>query len=301
MKVCLLIGFSYPNINNVIQDQNLSNEYKIRQSLPGIIIELYNAHNFCFNMNPTKMIIITDIITDGKLYELRDQIFQSYVKADSLDFITRMNEIGIIKNYSNKLDMMMEIKDLLKDATKIFIYYTGHVFKGDILLPLNNTEVSFRYTHKDELRLSLDMFRNFISKCVNEKSQIFYMFDCCGSTGLKLPYQLKNGIYRLRPLDKVYMMNKIICCSSTTHNQTSPASKNGSDFSHSFFKHINKTRSLQELLTKLIDDTKNEVEQTPNIFASYPNLKIIWRWLLYPDTLEVTINLKNNFLKIKKE
>ena len=166
MKRAILIGF----------------EYKNKEKLPGIIIDLYLAYNF-LKINGFKdgeIKILTDINIDLKTDVLRTAILEEIVNSDILSFIKDSKDKDIYYEFTN-LEYYNNFETIVKSKTDyMFIYYSGHSKDGNIILP-------------DGSLYSLDLFRDLFVKA----KQCLFILDCCESTGLNLPYLLIDKVYSL--------------------------------------------------------------------------------------------------------
>ena len=295
MKVCIILAFHYSHPNDIyfIED-------KYRKHLPGILIDIYNVYKFVTNMKPDKIVIITDLINDINLHSVKESIIMSYVQSDIFEFMETLYNMKLIYNYINKYDTLQLIEKYITNSNKIFFYYTGHVHDGNILFPLYNERICYIY-NRDDIFLPLEELRDLLLNKTMETTEIFVVLDCCNSNGLNLAYKLlNNGIYRLIPYnERIFAKQKIICISSTNRDETSLASKNGSLFSYYFFKYILAERSLEKLKIKINEECYKKYEQTMCINSTYPDIKMVWKWLISPGEEEIKINFFKNFIVIK--
>lgn len=264
MKKYILIGFRYK-------------KSRCWTTLPGIIIDLYQAYKTLMKSNPDEIIVVTDIDRDSKTEFLRDAILNQTVDENILDFIVLLKERKqhVLFDKTTYNFVNDKISAFLSDSDNVFIYYTGHAENGNIVLPNDNI-------------WSFCDFRDLIIAKTTYYASIFIAMDCCQGTGLGLPYILKNGIYRLVP-DHDFLTHKdVICISSASKYENSAATRNGSFFTQALFKALaNKTLSISSVLSsvskycqeksKLI--TQGAHIQTATIHSSMPNLKIIWPWV----------------------
>ncbi len=218
MKVALLIGFSYDSGST---------------SLPGIVIDLYLAYRLAITNSPDRIIVITDVVEDRNTQLLLNAIISDSVDGAILSFIETIKEDGIYQQYFNRSQLMKIMETILDSADQVFIYYTGHVKRGNIKLPMvQSVTLANGHNEKDNGKLSLYDFRNLILGSVNDSAQIFLIMDCCNGSGLSLPYQLSNRSYRLTRCDQaIYPRPDIIYLTSINLNENAVATDDGSLFS----------------------------------------------------------------------
>ncbi len=283
MKVALLIGFSYDSAST---------------SLPGIVIDLYLAYRLAINSSPDRIMVITDVVEDRNTQLLLNAIISSLVDGSILSFIENIKQDGVYQQYLNRSQLMKTIKGILNSADQVFIYYTGHVKRGEIKLPVVKTvTLANEHVENDNGKLSLYDFRNLILSSVVPSAEIFLIMDCCNGSGLSLPFQLTSKSYRLTRCDQaIYPKPDIIYLTSTNLNERAVATIDGSLFSQSLFKEIRLgERSLTQLLQVLRQHHKS---QTAMIYSNRPNIKFIWDWL-FKDSSPVQIDLRNCIVTIK--
>ncbi len=268
---CILIGF----------------EYSGEKKLPGILIDLYLAYNFIKSFNNNAIItIISDIKKDSKTKLLRSAILEHIVDSKILSFIKDMKELDIYttfnsSGYYHNLDSTLS----KLNNNNLFVYYTGHSKDGNIILP-------------NESLYSLEIFKLQISK----SKSILCILDCCESTGLKLPFRLRDDIFRLENTD--FIKNKIICISSSLTEQDSIIMTTGSIFTRHIFSLLNnKNKSLSSLMEDINlllykFCNKYNTKQTVNIYASYPNLVYMFGWLYGNIDLNFKIDTSYNCIEI---
>lgn len=291
MDLAIIIGFSY----------NKNNEDLHRHHLPGILIDIYRVYKYTKQLTDN-IIIITDLRSesDTKIVELKDSIINNNVDIEILNFLGIIKNSGLLHEYTTKKDLLTTIKREVHLKSKIFIYYTGHSLHGNILLPTMNNEICYLSDNPTDFTLNFSILRDALSTSVPE-AQIMVILDCCGSQGLHLPYKLQNQIYNLTSRsDKKYPLQEIICFSSTMSDEVSIASKNGSLFSHTFFKYLFTSRKVSDLLEVLTVEISKKFNQTPTVYVTYPNLKMLWRWLYRTDNVNVKFNLMGNYFVVRK-
>ena len=332
MKVCLIIGFSYgedSDVNYVAPD---------RSPLPGIIIDLYQAYSLARNMEPDKIMIITDIVRDQQTSLLVNSMLDSTVDTGVLEFIESIISLGEHHQFVGKHDFIFVIKSILSQADQTFIYYTGHVSDNYLLFPMDGLDVNFKETinpkkfnhptdtydnniislpdvlesyyraHKNDpssdlTKMSLDEYKSIILSSISKKGEVFIVMDCCNSNGLDLPYHLKDGVGRLlRGENHIFIGARIICVSSTMKDEQSIASRDGSIFSRSLFLNMRSKQRSLKILSKLIDDEcSSKFSQTTTVHISHPNLKFLWPWIYGNYNLVMSINNFKNIILIERK
>lgn len=289
MDIAIIIAFAYSKTN---QDQH-------RHHLPGILIDIYHTYRYSKGLTDN-IILITDLETHNstKIIELKDSIINNEVDIEILNLLNIIKNNKQLYTYTSKKDLLVTIKRNIHSKKKVFIYYTGHSLHGNILLPTMNNEICYTRNNPNDYALNFSILRDALCNASSD-AQIVVVLDCCASQGLHLPYKLQDKIYNLSPRsDKKYPLQEIICFSSTMSDEVSIASKNGSLFSQIFFKHIKLSKSISELSEILTYEIYKKFEQTPTIYSSYPNIKNIWTWLHRRDSLDIRINLIENYFTI---
>jgi len=289
MEIAIIIAFAYSKTN---QDPN-------RHHLPGILIDIYHAYKYVTSLTKN-IIVITDIVSNADISELKDSIINDTVDLSILDLLNTLRSNNQLIEYSNKKELLTTLKRNCHSRSKIFVYYTGHSLHGNILLPTMNNDMCYRQDNPVDFTLNFSIFRDALSTS-SSSTQIMVVLDCCGSQGLHLNYKLQNGIYTLiSRTDKAYPLQEIICFSSTMSDEVSIASREGSLFSYVFFNNLKKYRNIVELLNKVTEQTSKKFSQTPTVYSTYPDAKLIWRWLIHNDDVSVKLNLLGNYFIVKK-
>ncbi|HLX53950.1 MAG TPA: hypothetical protein VKR58_08410, partial [Aquella sp.] len=297
MDTAIILAFSY-NKNNL--DTN-------RQHLPGILIDIYYAYSHVRQLTD-EIVVITDLIMEGDISELKNSIVNSRVSIDILNLIDRLRISNCLYEYTNKSSLISILKRLCHRKKHIFFYYTGHSLHGNILLPTMNEYICYNSDHPTDFTISFLILRDIFS-LANSTAQICVVLDCCGSRGLELPFVLNGDVYTLTPRsDKFFMPQQVICFSASMSDEVSVASRGGSRFTYYFFKYLKEYRNVIKFKQFLVDvcsmgssvtggpggsigtGGSKEISQTPMVHATYPNMKLIWRWLHHNDDIEVDLN-----------
>lgn len=284
MRVCILLLFTY---KNSIEDDN-------RIKLPGIEIDLYISYKFALKMNPDKIIVITDIIDELCVSSILNPVLKGVVNSDIFTIISTLKKNNQYWNYTNKYDMINIIKKYILESDELFIYYSGHGLNNKFVLPLyvknklcdkNIIDNNDNYYHTN------DFIINIIDN-TNNKCEILLLIDCCQLTEILLPFKMNNNIYRINlTSERNYPSQKIICFTSSHYNEDVLISSNGSLFTKYFFKYMNefnnghifdkvKKYHISNILNTLTKECELIFDQTPSVYSSYPDLKLIWFWLI---------------------
>lgn len=318
MDSCVLIGFNYSSRFND----------KLRTFLRGIIVDLYICYKYVKDLiDITKITIITDVTINYSISDLKNLIIDSSIDQGILNFVNEIISNKVLHLYTNKEDLMEIIKSKFSNKKNILFYYTGHSHDSEILLPSLNDYFCYEYQDNNELSINLSEIRELLCDHTDQRSEIFMILDCCNSNGLSLPYKLADGVYRLNydtlrqplqlrfnlsgrgrgdsdmsePLSKLkFPLQKIICFSSSSIDESSIILNSGSIFTYTLFKNIKSHRNITELISLISTECLKKFEQNANVCSSYPNLKLIWRWLTINDGIKIEINHLKNFF-VKKE
>ena len=299
MKVALLIIFSYFD--------SIEDEY--RWKLPGVEVDLYQYYKFVKKMKADKILVITDVFDNFKASDISQTISKGIVDVDILNIINRIKKENNYWYYTHKKEMILKICDHISDATELFIYYTGHGSKNRIVLP--NIDRSFSYDGENVgmTFYDTDIFMDDILNSLNNKSEILMIMDCCQISGMKLPFKMKDGLYYSNKMCN-FTHHNIICFTSSLHDENSIIVTHGSVFSRSLYKILNtydiynyKCRSIKNILETLNKDSveinnyvselyvETEYISSSNIYASYPDLKILWSWVFgHTDNFKIEID-----------
>lgn len=299
MDACIIIGFNYSSKFND----------KFRGYLKGIIVDLYTCYTYTKKLvNKENMVIITDITINYSAQELKEIVMEDSVDVEIFNFVNDIIENQVLHIYSSKKDLIDIIENRLKGKERILFYYTGHSYDAKILLPILNNHYCYIYNSTPDTILDLYELKEIICNNSNLDAEIFMILDCCNSNGLGLPYKLTDEVYRLNyypdtlfkstHFKRHYTLQKIICFSSTYIDENAIALKCGSIFTITLFKNIKTHRKINNLLTIISTECLKKFEQSANVSSSYPNLKLIWRWLIVNDDVKFEIDhLKNFFIK----
>lgn len=251
--------------------------------LPGIAVDLYSAYKFCKTAG-ANVTVITDIMEDEKTEYLTKAIFNDVVDANVVSFISKIKERGeyiYIPNENAKEILRSYINDILENTPpRLFIYFTGHGLIRDkdngLLLPSREL-FSFYELRNRIMTLPID-------------TEIVWINDCCHLSGIQLPYKLANDGFYESSDGYFCPVQKLIYLSSTSVDEKSMISREGSVFSGVIFKRLlsaieqKKTeyRDIRILMTDVKERLFENVEtrnQQPSFFSSYPTVFALWPWV----------------------
>jgi hypothetical protein len=262
-------------------------QYKIN-ILPGAIIDLYNAYNWCERFG-CKSYIITDI--DNSNY------IGNFNRDNNIDICSFYNNIKSKVVINSSDDMISNITNILSHGiidNKLIIYYSGHGVNDSMVMP-------------DNKLLRFVSFRDSILNNTDTKVEIFWILDCCNPHGLKLPYKLDNdNKFTLSSTDVEFFEHRILLITSSESNEKSIATKNGSLFSKYLFQilesldntnittiTVDKNRNLRRLIGNIrssIRKMHTGFSQTVSIYSSYIIDPILWMWIGSTSNYDIITN-----------
>lgn len=245
-------------------------EYKINR-LYGSIFDLYTTYQHFKKLN-YKIKIITDIIDNYIDCEIGS--IQKYFGNEMIDemFFDELlkNKRNIKINNNNFISILEDYIDPF--CEKNLVYYSGHGKNGKMILP-DNKKIAFQY-FLDSFNLKL-----------KQRSQLFFIFDCCESGNLLLPFEIKNNIFHLKN-ENYYYHYIFLITSSYLGNSFSIATQYGSLFTKLFFKEKNNydiDSNIQlikkETTKKLYELKNNDLELNVSVYSSYIFFPIFWTWV----------------------
>jgi hypothetical protein len=290
MEVAIIIGFSYDK-------QSIQRNY-----LPGILIDLYHTYNYVKSVSTTKEIhIITDLNKNVDFYDLKNIIDGVNIDFDIENFMDTIKKYRVI--YTSKKQILSLLRSTCANKSKVFLYYTGHSENGEILLPFSSDEICYRYDTIHDSIIELTLLRDILTSVTHKDAEIFCIFDCCNFNGLELPYKLKEGVYRLTLKNqKKFFTQNFICISSTLDDESSLASKKGSLFTQVIYTNLKLHRGVYDLLKIVSKVCFDKFDQTASVYSSYPDTKMIWRWLIHAGkNVDVQLDLLGNYFIVKGE
>lgn len=251
-RVCILIGFKY--------DKDVED----RPTLPGIVVDLYQAYTSAMAMKPDRVVVVTDVTEDRKTKELMVPMIKGYVDSGVISFISNIKKRSQHIVYDSVSALKFLIEEISTGANEVFLYYTGHGISGKILLPAGAMDMA--------------SLRSMTEESAADNARILLIVDCCYGDGMKLPYVLRDNVYRLNKGDRQFTRKKILYICSTSSRQGAITTSEGSIFSRSLFKHISTKSSLHTLMKEINMDCHVDGEQEAMVYASHPNIKRLWAW-----------------------
>lgn len=221
-------------------------EYSDDNYLLGSAADLYHAHRWC-QSRKFKTTLLTDM-------SAMDHEFASYFEKQDK---TQVFDIFDIKTAISNIE----------PSKKYIFYYTGHAFENKGLLLPDGDFLSFDY-----LKCILDRFG----------SDVFCIFDCC-HPDINLPFELKDGRFRLSNENFTPMSSNILVLSSKNENGETLTNKKGSVLSKNLFRSLGKGIYNLNKLSKIIQHEikKNHgTDQQVMIQASFLQEPLLWCWIV---------------------
>ena len=265
----------------------ISFEYTENRLL-GSIFDLYKVYSHFKKLN-YNIHIYTDIIYNYIYFDYKylDNIKNKNNRIrDFIDLICRQTT----EPY-NKYNFLKKIKnDIIKDD-KYFIYYSGHGIDGKLLLP------SFE-------KIDFNDFIYEIIKSIKDYSQIFILLDCCKIGDVHMTFKFDNKILKYHY--DIYYPHCIYIMTTSSSNEDSLSTQNGSLFTKYFFKEhkiYEFNYIIEYIQNEIIMDAlniKNKIEiPTISIYCSYINHPILWLWI-FIDNLNIIpdYSLSNIYLQL---
>lgn len=299
MRVIILIGFCY--------EETYTNDL---HPLPGILIDLYSVYTYCItNIKYNKLLVITDIYKETSTNLLLKSMLVGIVNVGIQSFLEKIKDHHLI--YFGEDEMMEKIKDEVKDANQILVYYSGHSKYNNLTLPNINYAIT-KVKDQDEDEeifkepkhlIRITDFRDLFLKYSAEDAQILFIMDCCSGIGLRLPFQLilPLDIYRLTDFaNHKYTGKKVICLSSAMSDETSVASGYGSIFTRSLLSQLKAgIKYLPLILTNIHNDCQTVNSQTATVHANYPSMKSLFPWV-FGRKISVTVDNNLHVLNVMR-
>lgn len=258
--------------------------------LIGSIYDLQKVYQHFIELK-YEICIISDIIYNYIHY---DQKHLDKIKNKSetirkfLDFLCKKVEI----NRYNQNTFLTTLKSfLLNRDDKFFIYYSGHGVESSILLPSKE-------------KIKFNFFINYVAQCIDEISQIFFLFDCCKVGNINMTYKLDRSIFNY--VNEVFYKHCIMIISSSSDGQDSISTKYGSLFTKHFFKQF-ETYNIDDIREEINDNViidalkiKNMIEiPTISIYTSYITFPILYSWI-FDSSIEIIPNPSLTCLYLSK-
>lgn len=310
-KLAIIIGFQYE------QDIATDDDPAFRGQLPGISIDIYQAVKQSRLAGFDDIIVITDLYMDERTTLVNRALNDGIVDIDILELIKTLTANNEYYYYSKKKDILSKIKELLPNYNRLFIYYTGHAFRGYILFPRHGQGFSTINDHHipsidDDRWKIVDLKQMLIDNCPRSLQSVIVM-DCCNGNGMNLPYIMKSGKFRLNDnvTDPWYFHpQQMICFSSAMPDEDSEAGRDGSTFSLHFFSLLREAKnndhniktcdlSLLYFLTTIQNNCLTQYDQTAMIHVSHPVIRSLWPWLINDQKIEITVDTMTAKIIIK--
>lgn len=293
-------------------------EYKNKNILQGVYIDLYQAHKWCQTFC-SSIFILTDIREPPPIQFLKKAISQKIVDVGIFDFWKNIQtKLTVLSVHSlvASINLIPNVSD-----QKLIIYYTGH---GKIKENINFYDE--KYTHCMLLPcgnfLSFSDFKKTIIKKFHN-CEIFWILDCCNPHGLHFPYKLQDNNFYLEKDNKIeFIIQPSLCIISSNINQKSIITPYGSIFSRHLFRKLielnepfklndnltipnSRNRNLQRMVGYLNSSIKTYhtgYYQNVSIYSSYIMDPVLWDWIgsnknydIVPDpSLEILIIRHNS-------
>lgn len=259
-NIVIIIGFNY--FNDV--------------SLPGTLIDLYRVYNY-FKKGPNKIIIITDIQKNPNPNILIHSIIHLEIVPNILSFIDDIKKRNEYYYFINRNKLLEHLFKLISDETRIVIYYSGHSCQNGFILPCYTPTVTMIDPPKQEYLYTHDIEELILMS--NKLSQILIVNDSCFNFNFNLPFIINENGSRFISSNKIYRQ-QIICINSSTFNNTSFSTVDGSIFTYNLINILSTLNiSFKNILQRLNKGNLPENDQSL-IYTSYPNIYYIWYWVL---------------------
>lgn len=284
-------------------------EYRAKP-LPGAIIDLYHAWNWCKSFE-CHVCVITDITGPTNVNNLHDAIARGIAEPDVLTFYDNMPKIivGDDMNFLHSIDLSLERQ--ITD-NKLVIYYSGHGIKNAMVLP-------------DGKQISFLEFRDYILNNISPNVEIFWILDCCNPNGLHLPCKLVGNKFEILTTDVEYVAQPILLLTSAEPYEKSIATPTGSVFTRHLFRiltlmnyddnvvtvkaktaHVphQKNRNLRRLMGNLMTHIRGMDTghiQTVSIYASYIMDPVLWMWVGSNRTYNLSVHRGLSAIIIRRQ
>lgn len=283
MPTAILIGFEYKT-----------------NSLPGAIIDLYQANKWCQSFGCITH-ILTDIESIDNTDNLRHAVNRKIADKHLLTFDPKRTIIH------DKDDLHVQLLNILRTMSdnRLVIYYSGHGVKECMMLP-------------DGTLLPFVEFRDYVLDNINPYVEIFWILDCCNPNGLYLPYKLEKNKFMLSPSKVQCVLQPILLITSSESNEKSVTTKLGSLFTRNIFRLLTRmnedslikdgilpnyrNRNLRRLmgnLTSSIRKMHTGYAQTVSIYSSYTIDPVLWMWVGSRRSYDIACDMSLTVLLIR--
>lgn len=200
MKTAIILGFSYSNCKTD----------SINYNLPGILLDLYAAYNYCSSIACDKVIIITDETDDRNNYIL-DLVVTMKVDRGVTTFLEDLKMGRQVLEFMNLDNFHANLIPFVRNANKLIFYYSGHAHHGMALIPKYKHRASYDLATSQSSQLYVISFIELLKPIIlatDSNCEVLTILDCCSSEALYLPYELvlkikREGASVLSPLEEV--------------------------------------------------------------------------------------------------
>lgn len=179
-KLALLMGFDYS------------------KSLPGTRIDLHRVISYVEkHMKPDDIRIVTDMRDEHDVMR-----YKKYIDSERTDVLYLFDKFNDeIHTYIDKEEFLFFLTKILTGVDYLFIYYSGHVADGELILSEDPVE-----------SLSIQNLLDIIQVRTSSESETFMVVDGCHDQPLFLGYSLRRGVYtrirrRLTPRKKTLLVS----------------------------------------------------------------------------------------------
>lgn len=289
MKAALLIGFGY---------LNQPKGYR----LPGIIIDLYRAHQWSLRMNVKRWYILTDHTTNIESEKVLKLVIKKELEGEAIFFIDRIKKEQIYHNYQDYSHLIAELQALLVDVSHLFVYYSGHFENGLVVFPKGGRIDTDGEAPLD--RFPLDQVIRYGITRAKPEIELFVVLDCCQSNGLDLSFRMKTNESRFSFVTpgRTLSTGNCLCFSSGTEEESAKARMDGSPFTYRLFHVIeqlvgeNDTVLFERLLIEIVAAGYN---RSPMVGIVHPITKKLPRWCYTTTTTLIDFHPIENIFYVK--
>lgn len=198
-----------------------------------------------------------------------------------IDDLKREDEYYCFINRYKLLDTLYSIYDKEK---RIVFYFSGHSCEQGFILPCYNPPISLVNPPEQEF-LHIDDIVDIITWIVEPSAEILIINDSCYSFDFDLPYYVSDNRISLNNSRREFYSQKIICINSSSINNKSFSTLDGSIFTYNFISMLSKNIKLNTIFNDVYYSQNQSIEGQnlkiyPSIYISFPNIYYIWSWIL---------------------
>ena len=233
----IIIGFSY-------------SRSKDQEMILGVFFDLFRAYSYC-KKRGFILKVVTDIVRD--FTDISQIVINEGLDSGIFNFIETIKNNGqyIMCTTVKKLEGILEEKT----SNQLLVYYSGHCNNSRIILP-------------DGGRLPLNKFKNMFS-C----NSLLFILDCC-EINFDMPYKLKGKTFRSsRIVD--FKTNDILCICSSSSDEKSASSEEGSLFTRACFLVLNEEKSHRSHIGVLMQNIQKKIMSNAAAYSTNLNEKLI--------------------------